>query len=304
MALTAAQLAFREDEPLLKKTWWRVGGAADGYLELTESAQLQAVQRIVAETQCPLFVLGNASNLLIADAGIRGLVVRLTGRLTESTEEQGQVLRCGGGLKLVALVRRMRRAQWTGLEHFAGIPGTVGGAVRMNAGTRLGETGDRLIEAGVVHRGGDVQVMLHSAMHFAYRTSAVRDDSIVAWARFQLSDDDPATSESLIVEHLAHRARTQPIEVPTCGSTFRNPEGHHAGRLIEQAGLKGLMIGRAQVSPKHANFIVNLGGASAVDIRRLIERVQRDVWDQHSVLLEREVHYAGDWGEWDPDRTL
>jgi UDP-N-acetylmuramate dehydrogenase len=302
--LARYSIVLHENEPLAKKTWWRVGGPADGYVEIGDVNTLVLLLRTAHTHGIEVFAFGNASNLLVSDLGIRGIVVRLVGEHTASDEEPDRRVKLGGGLKLTSLVRRMERARWTGLELFAGIPGTVGGAVRMNAGTKLGEVSDRLVEVEVAMPDGTLARLERADLEMGYRHAELPKGAIVLWARFQLTDDDPAESRRKIEEHLAFRAKTQPIDVPTCGSTFRNPAGDSAGRLIESCGLKGLVIGRAQVSEKHANFLVNLGGATAGDIRRLIESVQRRVEDQTGIRLVPEVHYAGDWSLWDPEATL
>lgn len=297
-ALTAAALPFEEDAPLRNRTWWRAGGPADATVRVTTLDQLVAVQRIGVDPGCPVFVMGNASNLLVSDRGIRGLVVRLEGELASvrAAPDAGPVvLEAGAGARLVSLVGRMQREGWTGLEAFAGIPGTIGGAVRMNAGTTLGETGDRLVDVTVVLPGGDVRELSASEVRFGYRHSELPAGAVVASARFQTTGDDPEASRAAIARHLDHRARTQPIDVPTCGSTFRNPPGDTAGRLIDAAGLKGHRIGGAQVSEKHANFLVNTGSATAGELRALIAHVQRVVAEVSGVTLHPEVHLAGDW---------
>ncbi|MEZ4317662.1 MAG: UDP-N-acetylmuramate dehydrogenase [Myxococcota bacterium] len=298
-ALASAPIDVQIDAPLMKRTWWRAGGPADALVQADDLETLRTVRRIATETGCPLFVLGNASNLLVSDAGVRGLVVRLGGELAQVEPLEG-ALRLGGGLKLVVLVGRMIKHGWTGLELFAGIPGTVGGAVRMNAGTSLGEVVDALIDVDLVLADGSLATLPAADLRMSYRTAWLPDHSIVAKARFRLTDADPDTSRALIEHHLERRKATQPIDQPSCGSTFRNPDGDHAGRLIEAAGLKGFSIGGAMVSPKHANFIVNTGGATAADIRRVIELVQRTVHEQLGVELVREVHFAGDWSGWAP----
>lgn len=297
-------IVLQENEPLARKTWWRVGGPADGYVEVSDAPTLCTLARVAHAHAVKLLALGNASNLLVSDSGVRGVVVRLVGELTASDEEPDRLVRLGGGLKLVALLRRAERARWTGLEFFAGIPGTVGGAVRMNAGAKLGEVADRLVGVGLVLQDGTQRTVPKADLGLRYRHADIPAGAFVVWARFVLTDEDFADSQRRVADHLEYRARTQPVDVPTCGSTFRNPPGDAAGRLIEQSGLKRLTIGRAQVSEKHANFVVNLGGATASDIRRLIETIQRRVEEATGTVLEPEVHYAGDWDLWDPDATL
>lgn len=284
--------------PLGRRTYWRVGGPARWLVMARTEDQVRDTLRAARAQQVPVFVLGNASNLLISDRGVPGIVLQLQGELADTAEQDG-VLTVGAGIKLVVLLKRAERAGWTGLEAFAGIPGTVGGAVRMNAGQRLGETKDRLLDVDVLLPDGSLRTLSREDLGFAYRTCQLPEGAVVLRARFQLTGADPEHTWAHIAEHLAHRERTQPLNLPSCGSTFRNPPGDHAGRLIEASGLKGFAIGDAQVSTKHANFIVNNGAATAEQIRRVIEHVIDTVQSQHGVALEREVHYAGDWSHWD-----
>lgn len=292
-ALRAAGVPFRENEPLAKKTWWRVGGPADIWVEVADADTLRNVLRIALRFVVPVFVLGNASNVLVADAGVRGIVIRLGGDLAESAREDDALL-LGGGLKLMSLLKRAEREEWPGIELFAGIPGTVGGAVRMNAGTKLGEVKDRLIEIHLVQQDGTEATLPAAALHLSYRHAELPPGAVVTAARFRVSGSWDE-SRRAIAEHLEWRARTQPTDVPTCGSTFRNPPRDAAGRLIDACGLKGFTIGRAQVSPKHANFVVNLGGATATELRSLIETVRDRVADRTSVHLVPEVIFLGEW---------
>lgn len=296
-ALEDAGLTVVPDAPLVKRTWWRAGGPADALVDCADTRQLAALQTVASNHGLPVFPLGNASNLLVSDRGIRGVVVRLVGDLA-GCEADGDVLVTGGGLKLTVLVSRALRHGWTGLELFAGIPGTIGGAVRMNAGTTLGEVVDALIDVTVVAPDGSSAILPAEALRMSYRTAHLPPGAIVASARFRLTGADAQASRASVEHHLERRKATQPVDQPSCGSTFRNPPGDHAGRLIEAAGLKGFAIGAARVSPKHANFIVNEGGATASDIRRVIEHVQAVVAERFGVELHQEVHFAGDWSGW------
>lgn len=293
-ALDASGIPVAYDAPLLKRTWWRAGGPADALIDCADLATLCAVRRIATDTDCPFFVLGNASNLLVADAGIPGIVVRLTGALA-GTEAHDSHLFLGGGAKLVVVVSRMMKNGWTGLEFMAGIPGTAGGAVRMNAGTHLGEVVDALEAVEVVLPDASVHELPAAALKLSYRHSELPDGAIVTQTRFRLTGDDPDASRKRIQAHLDRRRDTQPIDIPTCGSTFANPPGDSAGRLIELCGLKGFQIGQARVSHKHANFVENHGGASAHEIRTVVEHVQHTVELQTGVTLHREVHFVGAW---------
>ncbi len=296
-AFRNAGLSLREDIPLLKRTWWRAGGPADGFIGVSTVSEAQALQRIAHDTQTPVFVLGNASNLLVSDHGIRGVVVRLEGELAQvqSSEDAAPTLTLGAGLKMIRLVSRMPKMGWTGLEFMAGIPGTIGGAITMNAGTALGETVDALSRVEWVLPTGDVETVPVSRLNMRYRHAELPPGALITRAWFKTTGADLDQSAKHIEEHLAYRARTQPVDVPTCGSTFRNPPGDTAGRLIDAAGLKGHRIGAAEVSQKHANFVVNTGGASAADIRALVEFVRDEVQRQTGIRLQREVHFVGEW---------
>ena len=301
-ALQEAHLKVALDADLSRRSWWRAGGPADGFVKVTSVEQLQACQAAALACGCPVFVVGNGSNLLISDRGIRGLVVRLTGGLARVEAAGGAPpkLRVGGGVRLVSLMKQAVRESWTGFEQLTGIPGTMGGAVRMNAGTHMGEVSDALESVEVVLEDGAVQTLNAGKLGLAYRQSELPPRSIVAQATLRTTGADAAESAALIQEHLGYRERTQPIDVPTCGSTFRNPPGEKAGRLIDQCGLKGHRIGGAEVSTKHANFLVNTGDATADDLRGLIEHVQHTVAERTGIELQREVHFAGDWSHWAP----
>ncbi len=295
-ALRAAGVALVDDFPLARKTWWRVGGPADGWAEIGDPDILAAAVAICHASSVAVFPMGNASNLLVADGGVRGLVVRLTGDLASVSASAADPpeLTVGGGMRLVGLLARAQREGWTGLEMLAGVPGTIGGAVRMNAGTRVGELSDVLLGVSVLLPTGETQDLPASALAMAYRHAELPPGAIVLRARLSTTGADPDESAEKIAEHLDYRARTQPVDVPTCGSTFRNPLGDSAGRLIEAAGLKGFRVGAAEVSAKHANFVVNLGGATAADIRAVIDEMIRRVADHAGVTLVPEVHLCGE----------
>lgn len=232
----------------------------------------------------------------MSDRGVRGLVVGLTGELA-TVRAMDDVLYVGGGMKNVVLLSRARAARWPGLQCLAGIPGTLGGAVRMNAGASLGEISDILIDVDLALPSGRLIRMSRDELNMSYRTCRLPAGAVVTEVRLQ-SEGDFDEGQAAIRAHLERRKQTQPLDRPSGGSTFRNPPGDHAGRLIEAAGLKGHQIGGAQVSEKHANFIVNLGDATSDDVRAVIETVQRAVAQRFNVHMEREVHYAGDWSHW------
>lgn len=297
--LRDAGLDAEVDAPLARRAWWRVGGPADGLVRVETLDQLVAVQRLAHRHTTPVFVLGNGSNILISDRGVRGLVVVLAGALADSEVlDPGPParLRLGGGLKLTVLLARAERQGWAGLACFAGIPGTVGGAVRMNAGANLGETSDVLRAVTAVLASGEVAHLPAEGLAMAYRTCALPPGAIVAFAEVEGAPVDADEERARMRAFLDKRKATQPLDLPSCGSTFRNPPGDFAGRLIEAAGLKGHRVGGAQISPKHANFVVNLGDATAADIAAVIAHAQAEVAARFGVSLEREVHLVGDWG--------
>lgn len=280
------------DEPLARKTWWRVGGPADAFVRPHTLDALVALQRLAAEHDLPLHALGNGSNLLVHDDGVRGLVVQLAGDLADTVED-GDHLACGAGLKLAVLLARAGRRGWGGLAPFAGIPGTIGGAVRMNAGSTLGETGDLLDRVEVVLPGGEVAVLSKADLGLGYRHCSLPEGAIVARAWLARRPREDVGEQERVRTFLARRKATQPLDKPTCGSTFTNPPGDAAGRLIEAAGLKGHRVGGAVVSEKHANFVVTEDGATAADVAALIGLVRETVAEVHGVRLTAEVQRLG-----------
>lgn len=280
------------DAPLARRTWWRVGGPADALVTVSSLDGLQILQAEAARADLPVTVLGKGSNVLIHDDGVEGLVVVLAGALADSSQHD-DIGHAGAGLANTVWLARLRKAGRAGLACLAGIPGTVGGAVAMNAGSTLGELSDVLVEVDVVTREGSVQTLPATALSMAYRHSELPEGAIVAAARVRLSDD-PQEAER-VQAFLARRKATQPLDKPSCGSTFTNPPGDAAGRLIDAAGLKGARIGGAAVSEKHANFLLNTGDATAADLSALIAHVQDQVARRHGVRLVPEVRRLGRW---------
>lgn len=292
--LDFAGVPLQRDVPLHKRVWWRVGGPADVFAEVETLAALSRLRAAATAAGVPVFLLGNGSNLLVADAGIRGLVIKLAGELAEVVATES-VLDCGAGLKNNVLLARAAKHRWSGLDPLAGIPGTIGGAVRMNAGSLMGETSDILIDVDVVLPDGAVQTIPLTDLRMRYRHCELPPGAIVARARLHHGRVPYDESAARIQAFLEKRKATQPLDQPSCGSTFRNPPGDTAGRLIDAAGLKGFTIGGAQVSEKHANFVLNLGDATAKDIRAVIEAVMAKVEAVHGVKLHPEVEIAGAW---------
>lgn len=292
--LDFAGVPLQLDVPLHKRVWWRVGGPADVFAEVETLTALSRLRAAASAAGVPVFLLGNGSNLLVADAGIRGLVIKLAGELAEVVATES-VLDCGAGLKNNVLLARAAKHRWSGLDPLAGIPGTIGGAVRMNAGSLMGETSDILLDVDVVLPDGAVQTIPLADLRMRYRHCELPPGAIVARARLLHGRVPYDESAVRIQAFLEKRKATQPLDQPSCGSTFRNPPGDTAGRLIDAAGLKGFTIGGAQVSEKHANFVLNLGDATAKDIRAVIEAVMAKVEAVHGVKLHPEVEIAGAW---------
>jgi len=284
--------AMLHNEPLRKHTSWRVGGPADLYYEPTSVDDLQRTLADLAE-DVPVHWLGLGSNLLVRDGGLRGAVIA-TARLPRQLEKLDDVrVRAGAGLACMLLAKQCVRWHLGPAVFFAGIPGTVGGALAMNAGAFGGETWNHVEAVDTIDRRGERRTRPRGDYEIGYRTvrGPVSEWFLSATFRF---DRDTVSSLDTIKALLAKRNASQPLGVPSCGSVFRNPPGDFAGRLIEQAGLKGRRVGGAVVSEKHANFIVNTGKATAADIEALIDEVRATVQQRSGVRLEPEVRIVGE----------
>jgi UDP-N-acetylmuramate dehydrogenase len=284
---------------LAEFTTYRVGGAAEWFIAPRSVEQVQASLQWAQQEGCPVTVIGAGSNLLISDHGLPGLVI-LMRYLREQTFDvtTGQIV-VAAGKPLPRLCGQLAKQGWAGLEWAVGVPGTVGGAVVMNAGAHGACIADNLVSAQVLHPDGNLQTLMQADLHYSYRTSILQGSpAVVLQATFALMPgQSPAVVQQATDHHLNHRLTTQPYDMPSCGSVFRNPFPHAAGSLIEQAGLKGFQIGGAQVSPKHANFIVNCANATARDVRQLILHVQETVENQWDIKLHPEVKILGDFGD-------
>ena len=296
-ALRERGLAVREDQPLGPWTTLGVGGAAALFVEPRDGAELAAVLSEVGDV--PILVLGRGSNLLVADDGWPGLAVRL-GAGFKWQRRSGDVVESGGGTSMPALAAWLATEGLSGLEFAAGIPATVGGSVRMNAGAHGGQTADRLVAVTVASPEAPAGVEVDAAgLGFGYRRSALPPRSVVVAARWRLTPADPAEIRAKLDELRAWRRATQPLRQRNCGSVFTNPDGDSAGRLIEAAGLKGRAVGGARVSEKHANFIVvDPAAATAKDVVTLIREVRAEVAERGGPLLEPEVRLVGFGEAW------
>jgi UDP-N-acetylmuramate dehydrogenase len=290
--LFGERVAF--DEALGPYTSWKLGGPADAFVTVESTAELAALLRYTFKRKLPWFVLGSGSNLLVGDGGLRGIVLRLAGdfaRIAFPESEKGRVLvRAGASASMPLLTAQAASHGALGISSLAGIPGSVGGALRMNAGT------DR--EFGEFVRDVFVQTPSKPEPHavspeYFYRHTSLADDAIVSDVTLHFERADPAVVRKEMQSRLVRRKKTQPLQLPNAGSCFRNPPGDKAGRLIEAVGAKGWREGDAEVSPLHANFIVNHGAARAADVAALLARVRRAVFEQFGVELELEVHFVG-----------
>ena len=291
--LDALGTAVRFDVPLSRFTSLRVGGAADALASPPDRKTLGAGLRACAEHGVPVTVLGNGFNTLVRDGGVAGLVLRLHA-LKSLAREAGGPLRAEAGVTHASLTRHCVEHGLAGLEFGAGIPGTVGGWIAMNAGVPEREVKDVVDDVLVMEKDGAERSLAPDALRFEYRRAAgLPDGAVVVAAAFRVRDSSRSEVQEEVDRHLEKRQRTQPLDVPSCGSVFKNPPGDFAGRLIEAAGLKGARMGGAEISSVHANFIVNRGGATARDVLALIDRARRTVRAGSGIELEPEVRIVG-----------
>ncbi len=288
--------SVQENEPLATRTSFGIGGPADFFVELARPEAIEKAIEGCRERDIPYLLLGAGTNLLIADRGIEGLVIRVVNR--DHTIE-GTRVRAGAGLKMMRLARIVADANLRGFEFAIGVPGTVGGAVYQDAGCWGKEIREVLVEVEGFVPGKGKQTWTPPALKFGYRTSALRDGdlkgALVVSATVHLARGDGEEARQMMARLTKERNETQPIKTKNCGSVFKNPPGDSAGRLVQAAGLKGARQGAAVVSELHGNFIINEGGAKATDVRRLIERVMVEVKRRFGAQLEPEVEMVGRW---------
>ncbi|MEO1762105.1 MAG: UDP-N-acetylmuramate dehydrogenase [Cyanobacteria bacterium J06629_18] len=297
ISLNSKDCIIKPQVSLSSYTSYRVGGPAEWYVAPRSLKSLEASVRYAKEHDLSITVLGAGSNLLIGDSGIPGLVIATRHmRHSNFDPETGRVT-FAAGESIPALASAAAERGWEGFEWAVGIPGTIGGAVVMNAGAHNSCIADILVSVEVLKPDGSLQTMTCEELNYSYRTSVLQgSDLIVTQATLQLQPGaDPAVVTARTKQHKKHRLATQPYHLPSCGSVFRNPKPHSAGRLIEEAGLKGFKIGQAQVAELHANFIVNCGGATANDIFNLIRHVQHQVQERWSIGLHPEVKMLGEF---------
>lgn len=285
----------RINEPMNRHTTFRIGGPADYFLLPSSSEEVKGILEICKEESLQYFILGNGSNLLVSDEGYRGVIIQLYRNYGGLTVE-GTEIRAGAGVLLSQIAAAARNESLTGFEFAGGIPGTLGGAVVMNAGAYGGELKDVLKEAVVMDREGNIFTVPVEKLAMGYRTSLVKTAGyLVLEVVISLKKGGQEEIRDTMKDLADRRISKQPLEYPSAGSTFKRPEGYFAGKLIMDAGLRGYQVGGAQVSEKHCGFVINKGNATAADVCRLMADVQAKVQEQFGVTLEPEVKFLGDF---------
>lgn len=292
--LTAAQIPYTQQEPLSGHCTFKIGGPAAVFLRPQDEAQLIAALAACRETETPYYLLGNGSNILFSDAGYPGAVVDLTA-LRPEIRRQGHTLTASTGVRLAAVCNAALEAELSGLEFAYGIPGTVGGAVYMNAGAYGGEMKDVLVQVRCLTPQGEVQTLPVSALDMGYRHSVFEQNGCcILSAEFALHPGDPASIRAQMEELMGRRVSKQPLDKPSAGSTFKRPAGSYASLLIDQCGLRGYRHGGAAISEKHCGFVVNLGGARCADVLALCDEVRAIVKEKTGYELEKEIRVVGE----------
>ncbi len=283
------------DEPMKLHTTFQVGGTADYFATPRIEEEVGILLEKAKKYEIPVFIVGNGSNLLVSDKGYRGMIIQI-GKEYSAVEAEGNIISAQAGASLAKIARAAYENGLGGFEFAAGIPGTLGGAVSMNAGAYGGEIKDVIIDARVLTREGEILVISADELELAYRSSIItKKDYIVLGARFSFEQKDREEIKARMDELAFARKSKQPLEFPSAGSTFKRPEGYFAGKLIMDAGLRGFQVGGARVSDKHCGFIINAGNATAADIHSLILQVQEKVLRQFNVTLQPEVKMLGEF---------
>lgn len=282
-------------EAMSRHTTFKIGGPADYFLMPDKDTDVGRIVKICKESAIPYFILGNGSNLLVGDGGYRGAVIQIYKNMSAVTVEGTEITVQAGAL-LSSVAAAAKNAALTGFEFAGGIPGTMGGAVVMNAGAYGGEMKDVLTEVTVMDEEGEIITLPADKLELGYRTSIIKTAGyIVLEAKLQLKEGNPEVIRETMKDLTIRRTTKQPLEYPSAGSTFKRPEGYFAGKLIMDSGLAGYQVGGAQVSEKHCGFVINAGGATARDVRTLMDNVRDIVYKKYGVALEPEVKFLGDF---------
>lgn len=283
------------EEAMSQHTTFKIGGPADYFLMPDKGEDVGRVIKICKEKEIPYFILGNGSNLLVGDGGYRGAVIQIYRNMSSVTVEENEITAQAGAL-LSAVAAAAKNASLTGFEFAGGIPGTIGGAVVMNAGAYGGEMKDVLTEVTVMNAEGDIFTLPTEELELGYRTSIIKTAGyIVLEAKIRLKEGNPEVIRETMKDPTIRRTTKQPLEYPSAGSTFKRPEGYFAGKLIMDSGLAGYQVGGAQVSEKHCGFVINAGDATARDVRTLMDNVRDIVYKKYGVTLEPEVKFLGEF---------
>ena len=283
------------DEPMKQHTTFRVGGNADYFVMPQNAEEVKNIVALCKEAEMPYYILGNGSNLLVGDKGYRGVIIQIYKEMNHIRIDGDKVIAQAGAL-LSRVGTATLEAELTGFEFAAGIPGTVGGAVFMNAGAYGGEMKDIIANATVLTQDGDIVTINKEDLELGYRTSVIaKKGYVVLEAEYQLQKGDKEAIRARMDELKVQRVTKQPLEYPSAGSTFKRPEGYFAGKLIQDAGLRGFQVGGAQVSEKHCGFVINKDQATAADIRELMRQVSDKVMQEFGVKLEPEVKTLGEF---------
>lgn len=287
------------NEPMSEHTTFKTGGNADYFIVPANEKQLKNIIALMKETETPFMVTGKGSNLLVSDKGIKGAVINLYHTFDDISIERtdnGAIVTAGAGITLSALAARLLREELAGFEFASGIPGTLGGAVVMNAGAYGGEIGDVLVSARCMDHDGNITEYINKELQLSYRHSLIMEEDLIvlsAVLKFKAGKYDEI--KALMDDYNGRRRDKQPLEYPSAGSTFKRPEGNFAGKLIMEAGLAGYSVNGAQVSAKHCGFVINTGNATSTDIYELMQQVEKVVYDKTGIRLEPEVRMVGDW---------
>ena len=283
------------EEAMSQHTTFKIGGPADYFLMPDKGEDVGRVIKICKEKEIPYFILGNGSNLLVGDGGYRGAVIQIYRNMSSVTVEGNEITAQAGAL-LSAVAAAAKNASLTGFEFAGGIPGTIGGAVVMNAGAYGGEMKDVLTEVTVMNAEGDIFTLPTEELELGYRTSIIKTAGyIVLEAKIRLKEGDPEVIRETMKDLTIRRTTKQPLEYPSAGSTFKRPEGYFAGKLVMDSGLRGYQVGGARVSEKHCGFVINAGDATARDVRTLMDNVRDIVYKKYGVTLEPEVKFLGEF---------
>ncbi len=285
-----------QNELMSRHTTFKIGGPCFILVKIKDALELQKILPYMAKEKIPYFFLGNGSNLLVSDKGFEGVVLTYAGPMTEEVQIEGETVTVNAGVLLSLVAKKVLDASLTGFEFAAGIPGSVGGAMVMNAGAYDGEMKQIVESVEVVSTDGILKVLSCEEMEFGYRNSILkREPYIVTKVTFRLAKGDKEAIKAKMDDLAARRREKQPLEYPSAGSTFKRPEGYFAGKLIMDAGLRGYQVGGAKVSDKHCGFVVNAGNASAKDVDTLMKNVIKEVEDKFQVTLEPEVIRLGEF---------